>query len=112
MPKVLAAARDTRTEISMRLQLGRYLAVEAARKVPDALPRAAEHLKLADAAAGAIEFARVDTRRPVQTGALLDPVQIIHREFFDFEQFLPVGEESVALAMTNDSIRKILRDSR
>ncbi len=51
------AARDARTEISLRLQLARYFAVEAANKVPDAQTRAVENLQLAEGSANAIEFA-------------------------------------------------------
>jgi len=59
---VLHASKDTRWEISTRLQLARYLAVEAAKKVPDAQTRAAEQLKLAHAAAQSIEFADAEWR--------------------------------------------------
>lgn len=56
------AEKDLRSELSTRLQLARYLAVEAAQRIPDALRRATEHLKLVEAAASAIEFAEAQWR--------------------------------------------------
>jgi CHAT domain-containing protein len=56
------AAKDVRTEISIRLQLARFLTVEAAKRVPDAASRADENLKLAQQASGEIEFADAQWR--------------------------------------------------
>ena len=56
------AERDVRTEIATRLQLARYLAVEAAGRLPDAQRRASEQLRLVETAATAIEFAEAQWR--------------------------------------------------
>jgi CHAT domain-containing protein len=110
------AARDLRTEISVRLQLARYLVIEATKKIPDAAGRAASHLELAQTAANAIEFSDAQWRVRFLQGVVAenagrtDEALAAYRDAVDRLDRLRAGlpqQEQRQAFMDNESIQEL-----